>query len=219
MFTGIIQGIGKVVKYDGKRPPHDRRAAPHDRRPAPLCGGSAEPRGGRLWITTPYRKVRLGESICIDGVCLTVAARAGRALAFDVGKETQRVTTLGTLTRGSRVNLERALRVGDRLGGHWVSGHVETTGRILNIKKARGSSTFTFYAPKAIRRYAVPKGSLAIDGISLTIAALRGNRVKIMVIPHTLSHTMLGIKKVGDRVNMEPDLLAKYAWRRHPGRS
>jgi riboflavin synthase len=200
MFTGIIQAMGKVVKYDGKSPPHSRRA-------------SAGRFGGRLWIRTPFRKVRLGESISIEGVCLTVAARVGRDLAFDVGKETRRVTTLGTMKSGRRVNLERALRVGDRLGGHWVSGHVEETGRILKIEKTRGSVTFTFYAPNAIRRYAVPKGSLSIDGISLTVAALRGNRVRIMIIPHTLSHTTLQDKKVGDRVNMEPDLLAKYALR------
>ena len=185
MFTGIIQAIGKVVKYDGKR----------------------------LWITIPFRKVQLGESISVDGVCLTVAARKGRALAFDVGKETQRVTTLRAARPESRVNLERSLRVGDRLGGHWVSGHVEQTGRILKIEKAQQNWWYTFSVPKEIRRYVAPKGSLTIDGISLTVAASRRNRVRIMMIPHTLSHTTLRDKKIGDRVNMETDLLAKYALR------
>jgi riboflavin synthase alpha subunit len=185
MFTGIIQSIGKVIKYDGRK----------------------------LWINAPFRNVRLGESLSIDGVCLTVAARKGRQLSFDVGKETQRITTLGAAAVGSCVNLERALRVGDRLGGHWVSGHVEATGKILKIEKARQSSWFTFRAPKAIRRFMRAKGSIAIDGISLTIAAVRGEEVKIMVIPHTLSHTTLSDKKVGEHVNMEADLLAKYALR------
>jgi len=182
MFTGIIQAIGKVVKYDGKR----------------------------LWVTTPFRNLRRGESISIDGVCLTVAARVGRDLGFDVGNETQRVTTLGAKKSGARVNLERALRIGDRLGGHWVSGHVEETGTILTIEKARQSANFIFRAPKAVQRFVRSKGSIAIDGISLTVASVRGNHVRIMIIPHTLSHTTLGEKKAGDRVNMEPDLLAKY---------
>ena len=185
MFTGIIQAIGKVVKYDGNK----------------------------LWIAAPYKKVKPGESISIDGVCLTVAAQNGRKLAFDVGKETQRITTLGDLAAGDPVNLERALRVGDRLGGHWVSGHVEQTGTILKVEKARQNWWFTVRIPKVIPRYVVSKGSLAIDGISLTLAQVRQNRVKIMVIPHTLSHTTLGRKKPRDRVNMEPDLLAKYAIR------
>jgi riboflavin synthase len=200
MFTGIIQAIGKVVKYDGRRPPHSRRA-------------SAEPSGGRVWITAPFKGIRLGESISIDGVCLTVAGKRGRLLGFDVGRETRQVTTLGRLAIGSRVNLERALRVGDRLGGHWVSGHVDETGRLLKIQKARQSWLFTFELPRAIRRYVVPKGSLSVDGISLTVAQARKTEVDIMIIPHTLSHTTLGDKKVGDAVNMEPDLLAKYAIR------
>ncbi len=200
MFTGIIQAIGKVVKYDEKRPPHNRRA-------------SAKPCGGRLWVATPFQRVALGESISIDGVCLTVTAKQSRALAFDVGKETRRITTLGDVRVGSRVNLERSLRVGDRLGGHWVSGHVEQTGCILKIEKARHSWQFVFRVPKPVRRYVVSKGSLAIDGISLTVAAFRSDQAKIMIIPHTLSHTALRDKKVGDRVNMEPDLLAKYAIR------
>ena len=185
MFTGIIQARGKVVKYDGRR----------------------------LWIVVPFKGIRLGESIAIDGVCLTVAAHKGEVLAFDVGKETRHVTTLGTAVAGSRVNLERALRMGDRLGGHWVSGHVEDKGRLLKIKKARQSWLFTFGIPRTIGRYVMSKGSLAIDGISLTVARARKGQADIMIIPHTLSHTTLRDKKVGEAVNMEPDLLAKYARR------
>jgi riboflavin synthase len=197
MFTGIIQTIGKVVKYDGKSPPHNGRA-------------SAEPCGGRLWIAAPFKKVERGESISVEGVCLTVAAKKGGRLLFDVGKETQRITTLGKLAEGSGVNLERALRVGDRLGGHYVSGHVEETGQILKIEKARQNWWFTFQLPRAVKKYVVAKGSLAIDGISLTVAAVRGGKARVMIIPHTLTHTTLRQKGVGDRVNMEPDLLAKY---------
>jgi riboflavin synthase alpha subunit len=185
MFTGIIQAIGKVVKYDGSR----------------------------LWVATPFRHIQLGESISIDGVCLTVAARKGSTVAFDVGKETQRVTTLRGHPKGSRLNLERALRVGDRLGGHWVSGHVEEMGHIRKIEKARANWWYTIDVPKAIRRFVVGKGSLTVDGISLTVVSMRRGHARIMIIPHTLTHTTLSDKKVGDAVNLEPDLLAKYALR------
>jgi riboflavin synthase len=188
MFTGIIQAIGKVVKSDGHR----------------------------LWIRCPFRRIRLGESISVEGVCLTVAAQKKGALAFDVGSETRRVTTHGRFRVGRRVNLERSLRVGERLGGHWVSGHVEETGRILRIQKAKRNWWFTFSLPKVIRRFVVSKGSLAIDGISLTVAFVKKNQARVMIIPHTLSHTTLSDKKEGDAVNLEPDLLAKYALRRHP---
>lgn len=187
MFTGIIQAVGKVVKYDGNR----------------------------FWIRAPFRRVRRGESISVEGVCLTVASQKGFALAFEVGPETRRVTTLGRLLPGSSVNLERALRVGDPLGGHWVSGHVEQTGRISKIEKAGRNRWFTFQLPQAVRRYVVPKGSLAVDGISLTVASTRSDTARVMIIPHTLSHTTLGKKEVGDRVNLEPDLLVKYVLRKH----
>ena len=190
MFTGIIQAIGKVVKYDGKR----------------------------VWIASPLKKIGRGESVAVDGVCLTVTRRSRGRLGFDVGLQTQRITTLGRVRPGMKVNLERALRYGDRLGGHWVSGHVEETGRIVKVEKGRKSWWFTFEAPPAIRRYVVSRGSLAIDGISLTTAIVKGTRIKIMIIPHTLTHTTLGQKKAGDRVNLEPDLIAKYAFvHRRPG--
>ncbi len=190
MFTGIIQAIGKVVKYDGNK----------------------------LYLTAAFSGIRLGESISVDGVCLTVAVKKGKHLVFDVGRQTQRITTLGRLVPGASVNLERALRVGDRLGGHWVSGHVEQTGTVLKIEKSRQSWWMTFRIPRVMVKYVVPKGSIAVDGISLTVAARRGPRMSLMIIPHTLSHTTLGKKNVGDRVNLEPDLLAKYALRLRSGR-
>ncbi len=185
MFTGIIQAVGKVIKYDGKR----------------------------CWISTPFRTLRIGESIAVEGVCLTLAARKGRTLAFDVGRETQRITTLGTLTAGSPVNLERSLRVGDRLGGHWVSGHVEETGRIQKIEKARLNIWLTIGLPTAVAKYVRAKGSIAIDGISLTVAGIKKGNVRIMIIPHTWKKTTLKNKQKGDRVNLEADLLAKYVIR------
>src|SRR4051812_16365790 len=124
MFTGLIETIGKVVKYEGSR----------------------------LWIRASLRHVRLGESISIDGVCLTVAAQRRGLLAFDVGPETARITTLGERSAPSRVNLERALRIGDRLGGHWVTGHVEVTGRIVRIEKAGQNRWFTVKVPAALTK-------------------------------------------------------------------
>jgi riboflavin synthase alpha subunit len=190
MFTGIIQSIGKVVKYDGKR----------------------------LTVACPLRGLAHGESVAVDGVCLTVTQRTRGCLGFDVGLQTHRVTTLGKIRPGMKVNLERALRYGDHLGGHWVSGHVEQTGAIVKIEKGRKSWWFTFKVPPAVRRYVVARGSLAVDGISLTTALVKGNRITIMIIPHTLKHTTLGLKKAGDAVNLEPDLIAKYALaHRKPG--
>jgi riboflavin synthase len=187
MFTGIIQAVGKIVKYDGNR----------------------------LAVRASFPKIRLGESISIDGVCLTVSRKSGSTLFFDVGPETRRVTTLGSRTLGHRVNLERALRVGDRVGGHWVTGHVEQTGQLKKIEPADESRWLSIELPKNVLKYVIDKGSLAVDGVSLTVAEMRGAVARIMLIPHTLSHTTLGDKKTGDRVNIEPDLLAKYAERLH----
>lgn len=183
MFTGIIEALGKVVKCDGEA----------------------------LEIQSPFRRVRQGESISIDGVCLTVTRQTGSRLMFDVGPETRRVTTLGKLKPGERVNLERALQIGDRLGGHWVTGHVEETGTISRVAPSGPNRWITIKIPRRMARYIVPKGSLAVDGISLTIVDIRQDRARLMIIPHTLSHTTLGRKKPGDRVNLEPDIMAKYA--------
>ena len=187
MFTGIITAVGKIVKYEGHR----------------------------LSIRTPFRRVRLGESISINGVCLTVARQTRSTQHFDVGPATRQITTLGRLKTGDRVNLERALRLGDRLGGHWVSGHVEITGRVEKIERAGKNRWLSVTIPRSIARYVVPKGSLAVDGTSLTVAGLKKNVARIMLIPHTLKHTILGEKQAGDEVNLEPDILAKYAEKQH----
>lgn len=183
MFTGIIAAVGKVVKYERSK----------------------------LWVRAPFRRVSLGESISVEGVCLTVAGRRGDLLSFDVGPETARITTLGQLKAPARVNLERALRVGDRLGGHWVTGHVEETGTITQIERAGTNRWFYLRIPKSFLPLVIAKGSLAVDGISLTVVSRKARVVKLMLIPHTLAHTTLGSKKVGDVVNLEADLLAKYA--------
>jgi len=187
MFTGIIEATGRVVQFGGKR----------------------------LWLETPLKRLKLGESVAIDGVCLTVSAIRKHGALFDVGPETRRITTLGKLHVGDRVNLERALRVGDRLGGHWVSGHVEGLAKIIRIEKEGKSFWYTFHVPAGLCKSILPKGSLAVDGISLTVAQIRGQQVRVMIIPHTLSHTTLGRKKAGDNVNIETDLLAKYALLKH----
>jgi riboflavin synthase alpha subunit len=194
MFTGIVEAIGKVVKYDANR----------------------------LGIRTPFRQIRLGESISVDGVCLTVARKSGPRLFFDVGPETRRITTLGQL---QPVNLERALRVGDGVGGHWVTGHVERTGTVIKIEPAYQTGRrsgknrwITLRVPTAIAKYVVPKGSLTVDGISLTVVAIKQNQVKIMLVPLTVRRTTLAQKRVGDAVNLEADLIAKYAEKLKRGR-
>jgi riboflavin synthase len=183
MFTGIIEAMGKVVKFESEK----------------------------LWIRVPFRRLDAGESVSVNGVCLTVAARRGKAYRFDVGPETVRVTTLASLKAGETVNLERALRMGDRLGGHCLTGHVEAMGRVTRIQKDGRSRWFDFKLPAALSRYTLAKGSIAIDGVSLTIAAKTRSGVRIMVIPHTLAWTTLGGRKAGDRVNVETDMMAKYA--------
>jgi len=182
MFTGLIQAIGKVVEFHPSR----------------------------VHLSTPWI-LKKGESVAIDGVCLTVAARKGKVAVFDIGPETRRMTTLGSLKAGTQVNLERALRVGDVLGGHWVTGHVEGTARIAAITQDRDSYWVSLDVPRALRSAVLLKGSLAVDGISLTVATLRAGRVRLMIIPHTWAHTTLARKKAGDTVNLETDLLARYA--------
>jgi riboflavin synthase len=174
MFTGLVSAVGKIVNYDGRH----------------------------LAVRSPYRQIRLGESISVNGVCLTVTRKAGAVLSFDVGPATRKVTTFGRLKSGDSVNLERALRVGDRVGGHWVSGHVEKTGRIQRVERAGRSRWLYVALPKRISRYVVPKGSLTVDGVSLTVAELKRNNAKNMLIPHTLRFTTQGTKQEGDAVNI-----------------
>jgi riboflavin synthase len=192
MFTGIISDLGTVAARDGGRF-------------AIRCGYAAE-------------SIALGASIACDGACLTavaVAAEAGGGSTFtvDVSNETLARTTLDEWQPGRRVNLERALRAGEELGGHLVAGHVDGVGRIVDMRDDGQSRRFAVEAPAELARYIAPKGSVALDGISLTINEVAGRRFGINVIPHTLTHTTLGARKPGDRVNLEVDPIARYVAR------
>lgn len=187
MFTGIIQ---TTARLKGRTP----------------SGG-----GARLILATPRAlpALAIGESIAVNGACLTVTGRRGRAFTVDVSPETLRRTTLGRLARGSRVNLERALRVGDRMGGHIVQGHVDGVGRLEAIRPDGNWTRYSFQAPRSLSPYLVEKGSIAVDGVSLTVAGCRGRCFTIALIPHTLAATTLGDRRPGDPVNLEADVLLK----------
>ena len=186
MFSGLIQEMGRI----------SRRA------------------GSVIGVTRSGRRLRKGDSVAVNGVCLTVVASkgAGRTheLVFDVSPETFEKTTLRRLKLGSPVNLETALTMNDALGGHLVQGHVDGVGRVARIEKQGAMKTIWFEAPADIMRYVVSKGSIAVDGVSLTSAVLRGNRFATALIPFTLTHTNLGRLKVGDEVNLEADIIGKY---------
>jgi riboflavin synthase len=193
MFTGLVSAVARVVS---------------------LRSGAA---GGVLAVERPpaYSDVRVGESVAVSGVCLTVVppAAGGQALSFDVSPETLQRSALGDLAPGAGVNLERAVVAGDRLGGHIVAGHVDGTAEVLAIERSGDSWTFRFSLPAPLARYTVEKGSIAVDGISLTVAALGENSFDVAVIPHTFTSTTLGTKKPSDRVNIEVDVLGKYVER------
>jgi riboflavin synthase len=183
MFTGLIQGLGKVVRWDG----------------------------AQLTVDLPYKSLQKGESIAVEGACLTVAAARGSRALFDVGPETRRVTTLGSLKPGRPVNVERALRWGDAIGGHCVTGHVDGVGTIAGLERDGRNWWLTVRVPAALTRQLTAKGSVTIDGISLTVVSIKGSLLKVMIIPHTYAHTTLCTKSVGDSVNLETDVMAKYA--------
>jgi riboflavin synthase len=193
MFTGLVSAVARVVS---------------------LRSGAA---GAVLAVERPldFGDAAVGESIAVSGVCLTVVppAAPGQPLFFDVSPETLSRSALGGLAAGAGVNLERALRASDRLGGHIVAGHVDGTAEVLGIERSGDSWTFRFSLPSPLARYAVEKGSIAVDGVSLTVAALAEGSFDVAVIPHTFTATTLGTKKPGDRVNLEVDVLGKYVER------
>jgi riboflavin synthase len=156
------------------------------------------------------KPIKLGESIAVDGVCLTVAGLRPRGFEADVVRETLDATTLGSLKLGGRVNLERSLKTGDEIGGHFVTGHIDGRGRIVHIEKRKKNWLITFEASRSIMKVLAQKGSIAVDGISLTIQGLSKKFFKITIIPHTLKETTLGRKGVGDWVNLEIDLITRY---------
>jgi riboflavin synthase len=154
-------------------------------------------------------ELALGDSVAVNGVCLTVTKHNGE-ISFDVSPETMRSTNLGELKNGDSVNLERALLLSDRLGGHIVSGHVDNVGSIREIRTTGEYTFYKFDAPKDILKYVVKKGSIAIDGISLTVVDLDNRSFSVAIIPHTLTATNIGQKRIGDRVNLEVDIIGKY---------
>lgn len=192
MFTGIIQDLGRVV--------------------------SRESRGvdARVTIGTQrldLAKVAIGDSICVQGVCLTVTSLTGNAFTADVSHETLSLTTLGELQTNSPVNLEPSLRAGDPLGGHLVSGHVDGVARVTALAKDGDSLRMTFDVPRDLARYIARKGSVAIDGVSLTVNEVAGTTFGVNLIPHTQAVTTLGRLHAGARVNLEVDPIARYVER------
>lgn len=188
MFTGIIREVGRVASVGGG------------------------PGGISLEIDAPATSAQtgVGDSVAINGVCLTAVAVANGRMAFDAVPETLARTSLGRLETGSRVNLEAALRAGDPLGGHYVQGHVDGVGSVRAVEPEGDGKRIWFDAPPELLRYVVEKGSVAVEGTSLTVAALDDGGFAVALIPHTLAETTLGELAPGDTVNLEADVLAKY---------
>ncbi len=192
MFTGIIEGVGRL-------------------RASEIRGGDA-----RLIIevgTLPFEDVRLGESIAVNGVCLTVVEFDAESFQADASNETLSLTTLGTLKAGALVNLERAMLPTDRLGGHLVSGHVDGVGAVAGIREDARAQRWRFSAPASLLRYIAKKGSICVDGVSLTVNEVDAEGFEVALIPHTVSHTAFLQTGVGDPVNLEIDLVARYVER------
>ncbi|MEN3340581.1 MAG: riboflavin synthase [Acidobacteriota bacterium] len=190
MFTGLIEATGEVAEV------------------------KPTPEGSRVRVTTGIaRELAPGDSLSVNGVCLTVVAADAEGVHADISPETARVSALGTLRRGARVNLERPLRADARLGGHFVQGHVDATGTIEDIRPAGESFWVTVEFPPLLAPYIVRKGSIAIDGISLTVAGVDERRLDVQIIPYTWEHTTLKFAKKGDVVNLEVDILGKYVVR------
>lgn len=192
MFTGIVEAAGRVALVE-PRGENVRLAV----ETAPLSIADSTP----------------GDSIAVNGVCLTMVAHGPDRFAADVSRETLECTTLGDLRAGSRVNLERALTLASRLGGHLVSGHVDGLGTVVARTSDGGSERFTFELPAALTPYVARKGSICLDGVSLTINDVTDCRFQVQIIPHTLTHTIIGEYQPGTRVNVEVDLVARYVER------
>ena len=193
MFTGIIAAAAKVIAVD-----------------SPGAGESS------LAVENPFDGVTAGESIAVNGVCLTVAggtAPRGTPLRFFASRETCARSNLGALSAGEIVNLERALLPSDRLSGHIVQGHVDGVARIAGIRKSGGAWELTVRLPDTLLPYVIPKGSIALDGVSLTINSVLDSDISIMIIPHTWEHTHFPTKKIGQDLNVEVDVVAKYVER------
>ena len=188
MFTGIIQDVGRVKSL--------KRLGDSARLEALAPGLSLE--------------VRPGDSVAVNGACLTVTGRGGKGFQADLSRETLERSNLGNLASGDTINLELPLLPTERLGGHFVQGHVDAVARVVRIERQQAFALFRFSLPAGMRAYVVEKGSIAVDGISLTVSSLGKSFFEVAIIPHTLEHTNLSQRKPGDRVNLECDILAKY---------
>jgi riboflavin synthase len=190
MFTGLVEAVGQLVERK------------------PTAGGS------RLRISTALSgELAPGDSLAVNGVCLTVILAEHGDVHADVGPETLRVTTLGSVPHGAAINLERPLRADSRFGGHFVQGHVDAIGHVEEIRRESEFSWLTISFPRPLAAYIIPKGSIAVDGISLTVAGLGADRFDVMIVPFTLAHTNLGSARVNDAVNLECDMVGKYVVR------
>jgi riboflavin synthase len=191
MFTGIIEGLGTI---SGIRPAGQ---------------------GRRLSISADFslEQSKIGDSISVNGGCLTAVLIEGKRFEVDLSPETVVNTTFGSVKVGDRVNLERAMRLSDRIDGHLVTGHIDGIGHIRHKKNITNAILLTLSIPESLSRYTIRKGSIAVDGISLTINARDGKMVEVTIIPHTAKHTTLGFKKIGDHVNLETDMIGKYVER------
>jgi len=190
MFTGLVEAL------------------------APVDRVAVEGEGRALVVTAPFAtELTPGESVAVNGACLTVVAWDAHTCRFQAGPETLRRTNLGELQAGDRVNLERALRVGDRLGGHLVQGHVDGLGRIASRQRQGEWEVVWFGCPAELAAQMVSKGSVTVDGVSLTLVDVTADGFSVALIPHTLTQTTLGFKGAGASVNLETDVLAKYVWK------
>jgi riboflavin synthase len=189
MFTGLVEDVGTVARADRRSD-----ALVLAIRPAQL----------------PLAELTIGESVCHDGACLTVTDIGRDSFSVLAGAETLARTTLGNLRVGKKVNLERSLKVGDRLGGHWVTGHIDGTGELAARRDMGANLVLVIRAVPALLRYIVEKGSIAIAGVSLTVNAVDADTFSVAIIPHTRDMTTLGELAIGDRVNLETDILAKH---------
>jgi riboflavin synthase len=189
MFTGIIVATGRVISLAEK-------------------GGDLEL--GLDAAALDFSRIAIGDSISVQGACLTVTRMHGGSFYADVSRETMAITTLGALQPGSRVNLEPSLRAGDPLGGHWVSGHVDAVGKLKTLVQDARSWRMEFELPAALMRFVAPKGSICVNGVSLTVNTVEGRRFDVNVIPHTHDVTTLGELEIDDGVNIEIDVIARY---------
>ena len=197
MFTGLIEGVGMLATREER-------------------GGDARLRiavGSLPWGSSEAADVQLGESISVNGVCLTVVAFDALSFEADASNETLSLTTLGELPVGRALNLERAMRPSDRLGGHMVSGHVDGVGRVLHVWDDARAQRWMFEAPAPLRRYVASKGSICVDGVSLTVNAVDDVGFEVALVPHTIAHTAFARTAIGDAVNLEVDLVARYVER------